>query len=127
MFLLRALRGHPQAATLRFVVLPEADLIGWMDWVDYQQRRRSMDPAAFVRELDAAVGAIEEVLLVQGATEYGSLRFSCAEVAARLERRHGPHDVLGWPDASTYEDIWLVGWPRGSSRDDAEQASRNDN
>lgn len=110
MFLLRALRGHPQAATLRFVALPEADLIGRMDRVDYQRRRRSLDPAAFVRELDAAVGATGEILLVQGATDYGSPRFSCAEVAARLDRRHGPREVLVRPDVSTTRIFgWLVG------------------
>ena len=59
-----------------------------IDWVDYAERQRAVDPAAVAAQIDLRAGG--QPVLVLASTRYRTFEGHCEALLAALERRRGP-------------------------------------
>jgi len=97
-------RVLPDDLAVELVPFPSGGDARFVDWVDYEERMASGDPAAFAEELDERAGGATVWLAWSGG--YRTLDERCEAIASRLqELRPGGRGVV--PSGDEFEHMWL--------------------
>ncbi|MFM7069960.1 MAG: hypothetical protein ACKOYM_10945 [Actinomycetes bacterium] len=102
----RALERRSPSGWPKIVPFPSAGNAALVDWVDYEERNRRADPAAFVDALSARTPADATVYLAVNNT-YKTFEGKCEGIAAALARGRAPALLVAGDGDNFYEGFSL--------------------